>query len=45
MWIVGGEEMLKRTFHKWNIFDTFGLSIECEKTAPYSIKIINKYTL
>jgi hypothetical protein len=42
---VGGEEMLKRTFHKWNIFDTFGLSIECEKTAPYSIKIINKYTL
>ena len=26
-----GEEMLKRTFHKWkwNIFDTFGLMIEC----------------
>lgn len=45
--LSGGEEMLKRTFHKWkwNIFDTFGLSIECEKTAPYSIKIINKYTL
>ena len=42
-----GEEMLKRTFHKWkwNIFETFGLSIECEKTAPYSIKLINKYTL
>ena len=32
-----GEEMLKRTFHKWkwNIFDTFGLSIDCEKAAPY----------
>lgn len=45
--LSGGEEMLKRTFHKWqwNIFDTFGLSIECEKTAPYSIKLINKYTL
>ena len=45
--LSGGEEMLKRTFHKWqwNIFDTFGLSIECEKTVPYSIKIINKYTL
>lgn len=40
--LSGGEEMLKRTFHKWkwNI-----LSIECEKTAPYSIKLINKYTL
>ena len=45
--LSGGEEMLKRTFHKWkwNIFDTFGLSIECEKTALYSIKLINKYTL
>lgn len=45
--LSGGEEMLKRTFHKlkWNIFDTFGLSIECETTAPHSIKIINKYTL
>ena len=32
-----GEEMLKRTFHKWkwNIFDTFGLSIDCVKAAPY----------
>lgn len=40
--LSGGEEMLKRTFHKWkwNI-----LSIVCEKIAPYSIKIINKYTL
>ena len=45
--LSGGEEMLKRTFHKlkWNIFDIFGLSIECETTAPHSIKIINKYTL
>lgn len=43
--LSGGEEKLKRTFHKWNIFDTLGLSIECEKTVPYSIKIINKYTL
>lgn len=43
--LSGGEEKLKHTFHKWNIFDTFGLSIECEKTVPYSIKIINKYTL
>lgn len=35
--LSGGEEMLKRTFHKWkwNIFDIFGLSIECEKVAPY----------
>lgn len=44
----GGEEMLKRTFHKWkwNIFDTFGLSIECEKTAPYSInpKLSDRYS-
>lgn len=35
--LSGGEEMLKRTFHKWkwSIFDTFGLVIECEKSAPY----------
>jgi len=41
--LSGGEEMLKRTFHKWkwNIFDTFGLSIECEKTAPYRYFISN----
>lgn len=41
--LSGGEEMLKRTFHKWkwNIFDTFGLSIECEKTAPYRYYIAN----
>ena len=42
--LSGGEEMLKRTFHKWkwNIFDTFGLSIECEKTAPYRYYIANE---
>ena len=34
--LSGGEEMLKRTFHKWkgNILDTFGLNIECEKPSP-----------
>ncbi len=38
-----GEPMLKRTFHKWrlNIADTFGLDIECEKTAPYHYYIEN----
>ena len=38
-----GEKMLKRTFHKWkwNIFDTFGLIIECEKVAPYRYYIEN----
>ncbi|WP_195472562.1 WYL domain-containing protein [Bacteroides xylanisolvens] len=41
--LSGGEEMQKRTFHKWkwNIFDTFGLSIECEKSAPYRYYIEN----
>ena len=41
--LSGGEEMLKRTFHKWkwNISDTFGLTIECEKTAPYRYYIEN----
>ncbi|MDD6784533.1 MAG: WYL domain-containing protein [Prevotellaceae bacterium] len=41
--LSGGEELLKRTFHKWkwNIFDTFGLSIECEKAAPYRYYIAN----
>lgn len=41
--LSGGEEMLKRTFHKWkwNIFDTFGLSIECESAAPYRYFINN----
>ena len=41
--LSGGEEMLKRTFHKWkwSIFDTFGLVIECEKAAPYRYYIEN----
>lgn len=41
--LSGGVEMLKRTFHKWrwNIFDTFGLIIECEKSAPYRYYIEN----
>ena len=41
--LSGGEEMLKRTFHKWkwNIFDTFGLMIECEKTARYYIENVD----
>lgn len=41
--LSGGEEMLKRTFHKWkwSIFDTFGLVIECEKAAPYHYYIEN----
>lgn len=38
-----GEEMLKRTFHKWrnNILDTFGLLIECEKGGQYRYYISN----
>ena len=42
--LSGGEELLKRTFHKWkwNIFDTFGLMIECEKSAPYRYYIENE---
>lgn len=41
--LSGGLEMQKRTFHKWkwNIFDTFGLIIECEKSAPYRYYIEN----
>src|SRR5574344_243015 len=41
--LSGGEEMLKRTFHKWkwSIFDTFGLVIECEKSASYRYYIEN----
>ncbi len=26
---------------KWNIFDTFGISIDCEKVAPYRYYIAN----
>lgn len=42
--LSGGVEMLKRTFHKWrwNIHDTFGLDIECEKFAPYRYYISNE---
>ncbi len=38
-----GEPLQKRTFHKWrqSIADTFGLDIECEKTAPYHYYIEN----
>ena len=41
--LSGGEEMLKRSFHKWkiSIMDTFGLLVECEKTAPYRYYIAN----
>lgn len=40
----GGEELLKRTFHKWklSILDTFGVIIECEKNAPYRYFIENE---
>ena len=39
-----GEDLLKRTFHKWklSIADTFGIEIECEKCAPYRYFILNK---
>ncbi|MDO5036625.1 MAG: WYL domain-containing protein [Porphyromonas sp.] len=39
----GGEELLKRTFHKWryNILDTFGLEIVCEKGGEYRYYIGN----
>jgi len=42
--LSGGEELVKRTFHKWkwSIFDTFGLSIDCEKSAPYRYYIANE---
>lgn len=42
--LSGGKEMHKRTFHKWkwNILDTFGLSIDCEKTSPYRYYISNE---
>lgn len=41
--LSGGEELLKRTFHKWrwSIFDTFGLNIECEKGGQYRYYIEN----
>lgn len=41
--LSGGEEMLKRTFHKWrwSILETFGLLIECEKSFPYCYYLAN----
>lgn len=41
--ISQGKPMLKRTFIKWKwaILDTFGLNIECERTAPYRYYIDN----
>ena len=41
--LSGGEELLKRTFHKWrwNILDTFGLNIESEKGGQYRYYIDN----
>lgn len=37
--LSGGEEMLKRTFHKWkwNIFDTFSIDIplNIQKSSPH----------
>ncbi len=45
--LSGGEPLLKRTFHKWkySILDTFGLVIECEKSAPYRYYIDNSEEL
>lgn len=45
--LSGGLEMQKRTFHKWkdNIFDTFGLIIECENHAPFRYCIENAEAL
>lgn len=41
--LSGGEEMLKRTFHKWryNILEIFGLNIECENGGQYRYYISN----
>ncbi len=38
-----GDELLKRTFHKWknSIFDIFGLQIDCEKRGEYRYYIAN----
>ena len=43
----GGEDLSKRTFHKWRdaIFDTFGLIIECEKGGSYRYYIDNPQDL
>lgn len=41
--LSGGEELKKRTFHKWkeDIFNMFGLIIECEKGGSYYYHIVN----
>lgn len=41
--LSGGESLVKRTFHKWkeDIFDIFGLIIECEKGGSYYYYIVN----
>ena len=41
--LSAGQELLKRTFHKWrvNILDTFGINIECEKGGTYRYYISN----
>lgn len=38
-----GEPLSKRTFHYWRyqILDTFGLLIDCDKTAPYKYFLAN----
>lgn len=43
----GGEELLKRTFHKWKfaIWDTFGLDVQCEKGGEYRYYIANESDL
>ena len=45
--LSGGEEMLKRTFHKWrdNIYNTFGLMVDCEKGGQYRYYISNTSVL
>jgi hypothetical protein len=45
--ISGGEELHKRTFHKWRdaILDRFGLIIECEKSGEYRYYIENEEEL
>lgn len=45
--LSGGQEMIKRTFHKWrdSIFDTFGLIIECEQGGLYRYYIRNSSEL
>lgn len=41
--LSNGKPLLKRTFHKWkwDILDTFGLIVECEKSSTYYYYIEN----